>query len=74
MSANKQKKARRTPEHPHGPRKTDAAFFDLDRAASCTECTGLLPAQIETEAQGESISALQGIHTIQPGSVGGHAP
>lgn len=62
MSANEGKKKRRS------VKKAGEPFYDLDRAASCTECTGLLPAQIETEEQGESISALQGIHRILPGT------
>ena len=46
-------------------RKNDP-FFDLEQAASASECTGLMPAQIQTGAQGEDLSALQGIHRIKP--------
>lgn len=60
MSANKREKARRKPEGKCDP------FPETDQAASCTECTGLLPAQIETEEQGENVAALQGIHRILP--------
>ena len=44
----------------------DDPLFDLDQVASCTECTGLLAAQVEQEDQGENIAALQGIHRIRP--------
>ena len=41
-------------------------LFDIHQAASMTECTGALPAQIETGEQGQAISAMESIHTIQP--------
>lgn len=44
----------------------DTAFYNLDQAASATECTGLLAAQVQSEEEAESISALAGIHTIRP--------
>ena len=62
MSANKPHKAHRTRKL----EKADDPFFDPALAASCTECTGILPAEIETEDQGESVAALQGIHRIRP--------
>ena len=31
-----------------------------------TECTGALPAQIETGEEGQAISALESIHVILP--------
>ncbi len=34
------------------------------QAASMTECTGILPAQIETDDEGESIAALQSIPPV----------
>ena len=43
-----------------------SAFYDLDQAASATECTGLLAAQVQNEEEAESLSALEGIHVIQP--------
>ena len=46
--------------------KDDSTFFDLDQAASATECTGLLAAQVQNEEEAESLSALEGIHVIQP--------
>ena len=30
------------------------------------ECTGILAAQVQNEDEAESISALEGIHTIRP--------
>ena len=41
-------------------------LFDIEQAASMTECTGILPFQIQTEEEGESVSALESIHPIQP--------
>ena len=39
---------------------------------SATECTGLLPAQIQSEEEGEALSSLEGIHRIQPRFVDGN--
>ena len=46
--------------------KDDSTFFNLDQAASATECTGLLAAQVQNEEEAESLSDLEGIHAIQP--------
>ena len=46
--------------------QNDNSFYNLDRAASATECTGLLAAQVQSEEEAESVSALEGIHTIRP--------
>ncbi len=46
--------------------KDDSTFYNLDQAASATECTGILAAQVQSEEEAESISALEGIHTIRP--------
>ncbi len=46
--------------------KSDSSFFNLDQAASATECTGLLAVQVQNEEEAENISALEGIHTIRP--------
>ena len=46
--------------------QTAKASYTLDRAASATECTGLLAAQVQSEEEAESVSALEGIHTIRP--------
>lgn len=61
---------------PHPPRagaparpeqeEAPGSLFDLEQAASCTECTGLLPTPVENDDQGESVAALQGIHKIRP--------
>ena len=47
-------------------------FFDVQQTVSCTECTGLLPAQIQTEEQAESVSSLESIHPVKPGFIGGN--
>jgi len=57
MSAKK--KQQNEPRGPH-------PLFDIQQAASMTECTGILPAQIETEAEGESVSGLENIFPIHP--------
>jgi len=36
-------------------------FPDPFQAASMTECTGILPAQVETEEEAESISELESL-------------
>ena len=46
--------------------KENNTFFDLDQAASATECTGILAAQVQDAEEAESISALEGIHSIKP--------
>ena len=47
----------------------DDALFDVQQAASMTECTGILPAQIATEAEGESIASLMDIPPARPSSL-----
>jgi len=47
-------------------------LFDVTQVASFTECTGILPAQIETAEQGEDISQLESIHPIQPRFIDGN--
>ena len=44
----------------------DAPLTDLNQAASMTECTGILPAQITTEAEGENIASLMDIPPVRP--------
>ena len=41
-------------------------LFDIQQVASATECTGILPAQVETGPEGEAVSSLESIHPIQP--------
>ena len=41
-------------------------LFDIRQAASMTECTGILPAQIETAEEGESLSALEDVYPPVP--------
>lgn len=38
----------------------------LSQAASMTECTGILPAQIESAQEGEAVAALQNIPPVKP--------
>lgn len=42
------------------------AFSDTEQVVSATECTGLMPAQIETGEQGEQLASLQNIPPIRP--------
>lgn len=41
-------------------------LFDIAQAASAAECTGLLPAQVETEEEGENVAALMNVFPIAP--------
>ena len=49
-----------------GENTGDASFYNLDLAASATECTGALAAQVQSDDEAESISRLAGIHQIKP--------
>ena len=53
-----------------GPKKRQEPlpdpFFDVEQVASATECTGLMPAQIQDAEQGEDLSRLESIHRIRP--------
>ncbi len=44
-------------------------IFDIQQAASMTECTGILPAQIGTDEEAESIADLESIHPVQPSAL-----
>lgn len=37
-------------------------IFKAQEVSSATECTGLMPAQIETDAEGENLADLEAIH------------
>ncbi len=54
------------PNRQTGKEHKPNSFFDLDQVASATECTGILAAQVQTDEEAENISALEGIHAIQP--------
>lgn len=41
-------------------------FYDLQTTTSATECTGLIPAGLEDEAEAESYSELYSIHRQSP--------
>ena len=43
----------------------DDPLFRVQQAASMTECTGLLPAQVETAEEKRNIAALGGIHPAE---------
>ena len=43
-------------------------FFDISKAASATECTGLMPAMTQTDAQSESLAQIEAIHKF-PGAI-----
>ena len=60
MSKNRKEEKERPPLNENDP------LFDIQQAAAMTECTGILPFQIQTEEEGESVSALESIHPIQP--------
>ena len=58
----------KTKKHPLRPAEDDP-FYDIQQAASMTECTGILPAQIGTDEEAESIAALESVHPVQPSSL-----
>ena len=68
MKPNKQPK--KTDSHPPTKPVPDDPLFNIQQAASMTECTGILPAQVQTEDEGENIAALESIHPIRPPSPG----
>ena len=47
-------------------RRGNPPATDGMKAASASECTGLLPAQIETEAEAESVADLQDVPPVKP--------
>ncbi|MBR4331111.1 MAG: hypothetical protein IKP72_00365 [Clostridia bacterium] len=49
--------------------KEDDPLFDIQQAASMTECTGILSAQIGTEDEAENIAALQSVHPVRPSAL-----
>ncbi|MBE5771764.1 MAG: hypothetical protein IJE17_10860 [Clostridia bacterium] len=64
MSRMKKEEPRKNPSHD--------PMRDVENVVSATECTGLLPAQIQSEEEGEALSSLEGIHRIQPRFVDGN--
>lgn len=55
-----QRKKEKPPKNP-----SRDPVFDAANVASAAECTGLLPAQIQTPQEGEALSALEAIHPIR---------
>ena len=47
--------------------QADDPLFDIQQAASMTECTGILPAQIETPDEKRNIAELGAIHPPENG-------
>ncbi len=43
--------------------ESENTFYDLDKVASATECTGIAPAAPETESEAEEVGELYAIHT-----------
>ncbi|MBQ2699535.1 MAG: hypothetical protein IJF65_00080 [Clostridia bacterium] len=41
-------------------------FYDIENIASATECTGLIPAQVEDEEQVENYARLYAVHPVKP--------
>ena len=42
------------------------AFPDVENVSSATECTGLMPAMLYTEAETEELARMEGIHHFPP--------
>ncbi|MBQ8537136.1 MAG: hypothetical protein IJ461_07035 [Clostridia bacterium] len=41
-------------------------IYDIEKIASATECTGLIPAQVEDEAEVENYAELYAVHPVKP--------
>lgn len=65
MTGPRNKLRQRAVPPPPGRETGDESFFDPASVASCNECTGILPASVETDSEGENVAALQGIHRIR---------
>ena len=52
--------SRKRSAKPHA--STDDPLFDIQQAASMTECTGILPAQTDTPDERRNIAQLGAIH------------
>ena len=46
--------------------KKQDPFYDIEKIASATECTGLMPAQVESEEEAENYAQLYAIHPVKP--------
>lgn len=46
-------------------RKPDP-FYNIENIASATECTGLMPAQVENEEEAENYAELYAVHPVKP--------
>lgn len=46
--------------------KNKDPFYDIEKIASATECTGLMPAQVESEEEAENYAQLYAIHPVKP--------
>jgi hypothetical protein len=51
------------------PRKSTTPIREIEELASCTECTGLIPAGVPTEEEAEDYARLYGVHPIKPNDI-----
>ena len=54
-----------TPSTPQNPEQLDP-FYDTEKVASTTECTGLSPAAVLSEEEAESYAELYAVHRQKP--------
>ena len=47
-------------------RESDLPFEHPESVQSATECTGLMPAQVESEEEAENYAQLYAIHPVKP--------
>lgn len=59
---------KQTPDAPRTPEQTDP-FYDIEKIASSTECTGLTPAAVLSEEEAEAYAELYAIHRQRPADV-----
>lgn len=41
-------------------------IYDIEKVASTTDCTGLIPAAVDDESQAEAYASLYAIHPVKP--------
>ena len=46
--------------------KEKDTFYDISNTQSATECTGLMPAMVYSEAETEELARMEGIHPFPP--------
>lgn len=48
------------------PPKNDADYYDIERIASTTDCTGMIPAAVTDEDVAEIYAKMFAVHPVKP--------